>query len=77
MTPDASADASASLLVVNANVITMDDERPTAEAVLMVNGRVSKVGSSAELRPTAAGVTVLDVGGATVLPGFIDGHTHF
>ena len=77
MTPDASADASASLLVVNANVITMDDERPTAEAVLIVNGRVSKVGSSAELRPTAAGVTVLDVAGATVLPGFIDGHTHF
>ena len=77
MTPDASPDAGASLLVVNANVITMDDERPTAEAVLIINGRVSRVGSSAELRPAAAGIAVLDVAGATILPGFIDGHTHF
>jgi predicted amidohydrolase YtcJ len=72
-----SPDAESSLLIVNANVITMDDQRPGAEAVLIVDGLVDRVGSSAELRSAAGDVAVLDACGAPVLPGFIDGHTHF
>jgi hypothetical protein len=71
------SDAGSSLLIANANVITMDERRPWAEAVLIIDGRVDRIGSSATLRAAAGDVPVLDVGGAPVLPGFIDGHTHF
>ncbi|MGH3217456.1 MAG: amidohydrolase [Streptosporangiaceae bacterium] len=70
-------ESGSSLLIVNANVLTLDDRQPTSEAVLITDGRVDKVGSSAELRSLAADAEVLDVAGACVLPGFIDGHTHF
>jgi len=72
-----SSHAGSSILIVNANVVTLDDAMPGAEAVLITDGLVSKVGSSAELRPLAGDIEILDVGGASVLPGFIDGHTHF
>jgi predicted amidohydrolase YtcJ len=66
-----------SLLIVNANVLTMDEGQPAGEAVLITGGRVDRVGSSAELRSLAGDSEVIDVAGASVLPGFIDGHTHF
>jgi predicted amidohydrolase YtcJ len=50
---------------------------PDAEAVLIQDGIVVFVGSDAEARQLAApDVRVVDVGGATVLPGLIDSHTH-
>lgn len=67
----------APLLVVNANVITLDEERPGGEAILFIDGRIADVGSRAHLYSLAPEAEVLDVAGASVLPGFIDGHTHF
>ena len=50
---------------------------PDAEAVLIQDGIVVFVGSDAEARELAApDVRVVDVGGAAVLPGLIDSHTH-
>jgi predicted amidohydrolase YtcJ len=66
-----------SLLVVNANVVTLDDGRPQGEAILILDGRVDRVGSAVELQALAGDVERMDVGGASLLPGFIDGHTHF
>ncbi|WP_406405180.1 amidohydrolase [Streptomyces sp. NBC_01643] len=59
--------------LTNARVITMDPARPTAREIGMWRGRV--VGLDEEV----AGLTarrVLDLDGATVLPGFIDSHVH-
>jgi predicted amidohydrolase YtcJ len=76
---DASAQQlSADLVIVNANVRTMDSARPTAEAVAVYGGRVMAVGSSNEIRKLAGrGTRVIDARGALVLPGFNDSHVHF
>lgn len=66
------------LVVVNANVITVDAAVPAAEAFAVKDGRFMAVGSSSDIRNLAAtGRTdVIDAEGATVTPGFIDAHSH-
>lgn len=63
------------LLLVGATVLTLDDKVPNARAVLIKRRRIAWVGQD------AAGVAphdcrVLDVTGATVLPAFVNAHTH-
>jgi predicted amidohydrolase YtcJ len=66
------------LIVVNGNVLTQDDTRPPAEAFAVKDGRFTAVGSTDDIRNLAApGRTqVLDAAGMTVVPGFIDAHSH-
>ena len=64
------------MALVNGNVLTIDDAAPRAEAVVARGGRIVHVGSNEEARSLAAGLPVFDAGGRTVVPGFIDGHTH-
>lgn len=46
-------------------------------ALLVMDGRIAEVGSYKELKADfPAGVEVVDAGGRTVLPGFVDAHTH-
>src|ERR1700760_4266185 len=59
------------LVLVNANVLTMDPNRPRATAVAMAQGRITALD---EVPPGAA--RVADLHGATVLPGFHDAHNH-
>ncbi|SDH98151.1 hypothetical protein SAMN05421505_12926 [Sinosporangium album] len=67
----------ADMVVVNANVITADPAFRTAQAVAVTHGRFSAVGTQAEAMALAGPRTrVLDLAGATVLPGFIDTHGH-
>jgi predicted amidohydrolase YtcJ len=61
------------LLLVNANVLTMDAARPRAAAVSVAGGRVTGVHADAA---GLAARRVLDLGGATLLPGFHDAHNH-
>jgi predicted amidohydrolase YtcJ len=68
----------ADLVIVNANVRTLDPKRPTAEAVAVHANRITAVGTSAEVRALAGPKTrVVDARGALVLPGFNDAHVHF
>jgi len=55
----------------------MDAARPRAEAVAVEGERILAVGSEGDVRPHVGPRTeVMDCGGRTVLPGFIDGHCH-
>jgi imidazolonepropionase-like amidohydrolase len=46
-------------------------------AVLIEDGKIKEIGSPAKLQTDApAGVKIIDLGGATLLPGLIDSHTH-
>lgn len=67
-----------SLALVGAQVVTMDERQPSAEAVLVREGRIAAVGSTAEvLAQRPAGTDVVDLRGRALLPGFIDTHVHF
>jgi predicted amidohydrolase YtcJ len=65
------------LILHNGNFFTVDDLQPHAQAVAISNGRFVAVGSDSEVLNLArSGVKKIDLGGKTVLPGFIDAHCH-
>ncbi len=65
------------MIITNAKVLTMDEPRPRAEAVAFGGGRILAVGSRAEVEALAGpGVRVVDAGGRTLLPGFVESHLH-
>jgi predicted amidohydrolase YtcJ len=67
----------ADLLIVNARVRTLDPERPSADAVAVRDGVIVAVGDEAAVREEAGGAAeVVDVGGAALVPGLVDAHTH-
>lgn len=61
------------LLLRNADIITMDPDRPSARTLGIWNGLV--VGLDEDLDGLAA-AEIIDLGGATLTPGFIDAHCH-
>lgn len=71
------ARAESGLALVNGRVYTGVAGESRAEAVLAIGGRIAYVGDSAEVRRRApAGARVIDLQGATVLPGLTDAHAH-
>lgn len=65
-------------LFANGLVQTLDQAGTVAEAVLVADGRIVAVGSTADLRSQApADTREVDLAGATLLPGFIESHNHF
>jgi hypothetical protein len=71
------ATAAADLIVINGDIYTVDPENPRVDAFAAENGKFTAVGSNAEIRSLADNDTrVIDARGNTVLPGFIDGHSH-
>ncbi|MFN6926107.1 MAG: amidohydrolase [Tabrizicola sp.] len=64
-------------IITNAKVLTMDEARPRAEAVAFAGGRILAVGGRAEVEALAGPSTrVVDAGGRTLLPGFVESHLH-
>ena len=66
-------------LYYNADVLTMDAAPSRVEAILVHRGRIAAVGDAGSLRAAAkdSEIREVDLDGLTVLPGFIDGHSHF
>ncbi len=64
-------------LYFGGEIYTVDDARPTAEAVGVRGGRIVAVGSETECR-TVLGedFSAVDLAGRALLPGFIDTHLH-
>jgi hypothetical protein len=67
----------ADLILTNGRVLTMDPDRPRAEAVAVASGKLVAVGGAAEAMALAgSGTRVIDLGGRSVLPGFVESHMH-
>ncbi|MCP4610169.1 MAG: amidohydrolase [Planctomycetes bacterium] len=67
----------ADLVVVSANVITVDDGNRRAEAFAVKNGKFIAVGTNSQIKKLIGKDTdVIDAQGKTITPGFIDAHLH-
>ena len=68
----------ADLVLKDANVITVDPDRPQAEAIAIQGDLILVVGTNEEVDALVGDTTrVLSLNGATVVPGLIDAHMHF
>lgn len=69
--------AQAQTLVIHGGTIhTGVDGAPPAEVVMVEDGRITYVGSGPVPTVRPAGAEVIDLKGATLFPGFTDGHAH-
>lgn len=74
--PAAAADAD--LILHNGRIVTVDAHFSVAAAIAVRDGRITRVGSDAEVLAAERGAktVVTDLRGATVLPGLFDSHVH-
>lgn len=63
-------------LYTNGTIITMVKEQ-TAEAVLTDQGKIAAVGKMSDMLAICPDAELIDLGGATMMPAFIDAHSHF
>lgn len=73
----AAAGLAADLVLTGARVLTMDPARPRATALAVLGDRLLAVGTDEEIGLLAGPATErIDARGHTVVPGFIDAHSH-
>ncbi|MEZ5346683.1 MAG: amidohydrolase [Pyrinomonadaceae bacterium] len=66
------------IVILNANIHTIDDKTPKAEALAVTANRITAVGSTETIRRQIAKNTlVIDAERRLILPGFNDAHVHF
>ena len=71
------AQTKADVIVINANVVTLDEQRPNAEGVAISKNKILATGTSREiLKFKKASTKVIDAKGKTVIPGLFDSHLH-
>jgi predicted amidohydrolase YtcJ len=71
------APSNADAIYYNATVVTMNEAAPAAQAVALRGDQILAVGSNdAILKFKGPATRVTDLHGATILPGFIDPHSH-
>lgn len=61
----------------NANVYQVNEDFGKAEAFAVKNNRFLSVGSDKDILNNYESVNKIDLAGASIYPGFIDGHSHF
>jgi predicted amidohydrolase YtcJ len=65
------------LILLNAQVLTMDPLRASAQAVAVLGTTIAAIGSSSDIAALAGPATqTIDCGGKTLMPGFVDSHCH-
>lgn len=61
----------------NGKIVTVNDNNPTAEAVLIEEGKIAKVGTNDDILSLKnENTNLVDLEGKTMLPGFVDPHGH-
>ncbi|MGH3279408.1 MAG: amidohydrolase family protein, partial [Trebonia sp.] len=65
-------------VLVNGKVVTVDEQFSVVEALAIDGERIIATGAAADVLAAAGpGAEIVDLGGATVIPGLIDNHSHF
>jgi predicted amidohydrolase YtcJ/regulation of enolase protein 1 (concanavalin A-like superfamily) len=65
------------VIFYNGSVLTMDVDLPAAEAIALDGERILAVGSNEDiLALQGTGTQAVDLQGSTLMPGFVDPHTH-
>ncbi len=61
------------------DIVTVNDAQPTAEAVAVREGKIVAVGARADVEKAHKGANtkLVDLGGKTLMPSFLDAHSHF
>ena len=64
-------------VLINADIVTMDTDNPSANAMAYSDGVIVAVGEEAEVHAAAGVSTVVrDLDGRTIVPGFFETHDH-
>ena len=73
------AEAPADTIFHGGTILTMDDALPEAEALAVRGGVILALGPRADIEAAFRGdaTAMVDLGGRTLLPGFIDAHSHY
>ncbi|MGK0470153.1 MAG: putative amidohydrolase YtcJ [Candidatus Azotimanducaceae bacterium] len=65
-------------IYIDGNIITINDAQPSAAAIAIKDGLILAIGNSADmLKHEGTETKVIELGGKTVVPGFVDAHSHF
>ncbi|MCI2229101.1 amidohydrolase [Polaribacter sp. MSW13] len=65
-------------LYTNGHIITLNQNQPFAESMYIEDGKIIEIGTNKQLEKySSKSKSIIDLKGASVLPGFIDPHTHF
>jgi hypothetical protein len=74
----ATAQPSADAIYHGGHIITVDDKNPRAEALAIKDGKIIAVSTKADvLKLKGDSTKMIDLDGKTLVPGFLDGHSHF
>ncbi|WP_428667083.1 amidohydrolase [Runella sp.] len=72
------AQKTADKIFINGKIITVDAQNSVAQAIAVEGGKILAVGTNNDIQKLKGKNTaIVDLGGKTVTPGFIDGHSHF
>ena len=78
LAPNATSFDAADLVFINGNIYTVNAKQPHAEAVVVKGDRIVFVGANAAVKKyEGANTRVVDLHGATMVPGMTDAHYHF
>jgi predicted amidohydrolase YtcJ len=66
-------------IYVGGDIVTMNDKAPSAQALAVKDGKIVAVGARADVEKAHKGGTtkVVNLGGRTLMPSFIDSHSHY
>jgi predicted amidohydrolase YtcJ len=69
----------AETIFVGGDIVTINDKQPSAEALAVKDGKIIAVGTRADVEKVhqGTGTRVVDLGGKTLMPSFIDAHSHY
>lgn len=68
----------ADIIFQNGDVLTMNDAQKEVEALAIKEGKILAVGTQQSVgKHKGENTQIRDLNGGTLLPGFIDGHSHF